>query len=54
VIVEQGAHFAEHCAADEEVASLERTVLIRIGDGAAAFVDAGFENGASPGRRDYF
>src|SRR4029077_6629815 len=47
----QGAHFAEHCAADEEVPGLERTALDKNrGDGAAAFVHAGFEDGAGPGR----
>src|SRR6267154_3551560 len=51
VIVEQGAYFAEHCTADEEVAGLERAVLDKNrGHGAAAFVYTGFENCAGSGR----
>ncbi len=51
MIVEEGAHFSEDCAADEEVAGLERAVLNKDGgDGAAAFVHAGFKNGAAAGR----
>src|SRR5271154_4356391 len=49
-IIEHGADFAENGAADEKVAGIQSAVLHENGgDGAAAFIDAGFEHGTAGG-----